>query len=365
MKKSKLKFMALILGFAFTGCGKENLPLSGAAGQPESRPVSSAPRDAAPTAPVTAGQLPSAAAAAAAHEAPPAASPQAAEDQDLGTVDDTLSAQSVWWWDEVSFYVVAHPDDWQLFMNPDAYAESQEENTKMVFIYTTAGDAGRRSLTPGESYILAREEGAERSIRFMSDVSTVSHKPAVRSRVTVNGHLIRRVTYGNTVSYYLRLPDGGAGGPSLAQLQSGEAALLTAVDNSATYQGWADLSRTIEALVRREGRYTAALRFNLADPDPVINDSDHIDHQTTSQLLTELLPKMPCAEQKLYQTYNTSSLPINMTTDELLNHAALFGVLESGRADKGFPGSWEPLHKSWLGKHYMRTIPASQPTPCF
>ncbi|MDO4264529.1 MAG: PIG-L family deacetylase [Deinococcus sp.] len=300
-----------------------------------------------------------------AHELPPIPDPKAARDQDLGTQESGLDAQAIWWWDEVSFYVVAHQDDWQLFMNPGAYAESQEENTKMVFIYTTAGDAGRRSLTPGESYILAREEGAERSIRFLSDVSTVSHKPAVRSRVNVGGHLIRRVAYGNTVSYYLRLPDGGTGEPGLAQLRSGEATLLTAVDNSATYQGWADLSRTLEQLIRREGRNTAELRFNLADPDPQINAGDHTDHQLTSQLITELAPKMPCAEQRLYQTYNTSSLPVNMTTDELLNHAALFGLVESGRADKGFPGAWEPLHKSWLGKHYMRTLPAAQPIPCF
>ncbi|GHF93828.1 hypothetical protein GCM10017783_02200 [Deinococcus piscis] len=296
---------------------------------------------------------------------PPIPDPKAAQDQDLGIQEGALDAQAIWWWDKVSLYVVAHQDDWQLFMNPDAYTESQEENTKMVFIYTTAGDAGRRSLVPGESYILAREEGAERSIRFLSDVSTVSHKSAVRSRVMVNGHLIRRVVYGNTVSYYLRLPDGGMGGPSLAKLRSRELSVLTAVDNSAMYQGWGDLSKTVEQLVYREGRNTAELRFHLADPDSQINHGDHIEHRLTSELITELAPKIPCAEQRLYQTYNTSSLPINMTTDELLNHAALFGVVESGRADLGFPGAWEPLHKSWLGKRYVRTVPAKESTPCF
>ncbi|WP_261664913.1 PIG-L family deacetylase [Deinococcus sp. Marseille-Q6407] len=304
------------------------------------------------TAPATAG---------AAHEAPPIPDPKAVKDQDLGITEDRVEAQSIWWWDDVSFYVVAHQDDWQLFMSPEAYADSQQENTKMVMIYLTAGDAGRRSMTPGESYVLAREEGAERSLRFLSDVGTVSHKAATRSQARIGDHLIRRVAYGNTVSYYFRLPDGGF----LSQLHDGEIQQLAAVDQSTVYQGWDDLSATLKQVLRKEGSYTAKLHVNLADPDAQINDGDHSDHQETSLLAGGLLTDVPCAEQRLYQTYNTSSLPVNMTPDELLNHAALFGIVESGRADKGFPGAWEPLHKSWLGKHYLRALPASQPVPCF
>jgi hypothetical protein len=42
----------------------------------------------------------------------------------------------------VSFYFSAHQDDWQLFMNPSAFRDVLEGNTKCVFIHMTAGDAG-------------------------------------------------------------------------------------------------------------------------------------------------------------------------------------------------------------------------------
>ncbi len=40
-------------------------------------------------------------------------------------------------------FVSAHPDDWQLFMNPNAYNSVKTPNEKVVFIHTTAGDAGQ------------------------------------------------------------------------------------------------------------------------------------------------------------------------------------------------------------------------------
>ena len=42
----------------------------------------------------------------------------------------------------VVFYIGAHQDDWQLFMSPQAYYDLIADNTRVVFIYTTAGDAG-------------------------------------------------------------------------------------------------------------------------------------------------------------------------------------------------------------------------------
>ena len=43
----------------------------------------------------------------------------------------------------LSVFVVAHPDDWQLFMNPDAFHAMNEPHEKAVFIHVSAGDAGR------------------------------------------------------------------------------------------------------------------------------------------------------------------------------------------------------------------------------
>jgi hypothetical protein len=70
------------------------------------------------------------------------------------------------------FYTVAHQDDWQLFMNPNAYHDARvADNSKVVFIYLTAGDAsnGRGPLDGRRTpYYLARELGAYRATQFVA-----------------------------------------------------------------------------------------------------------------------------------------------------------------------------------------------------
>src|SRR5262245_4803642 len=109
-----------------------------------------------------------------------------------------------------NFYIVPHEDDWQLFMSPNAYYDVQDQNSKVVFVYVTAGDGGlgdqatQSRLVP---YYVARENGAHLAVRFMADVITTPAE-AVLQNTIVADHSIRRAIYKNTVSYFLRLPDG-------------------------------------------------------------------------------------------------------------------------------------------------------------
>ena len=59
----------------------------------------------------------------------------------------------------VSFYFTAHQDDWQLFMNPPAFRDALDGNTKCVFIHMIASDAGLGTNNGGRKYpfYLARE----------------------------------------------------------------------------------------------------------------------------------------------------------------------------------------------------------------
>ena len=59
----------------------------------------------------------------------------------------------------VSVFTVAHQDDWQLFMNPEAYHGMDEPQEKAVFIHVTAGDAGAGA--GGEVVVAARAEADE------------------------------------------------------------------------------------------------------------------------------------------------------------------------------------------------------------
>lgn len=67
----------------------------------------------------------------------------------------------------IAFYFAAHEDDWQLFMNPAAFYDVIDANTKTVFIHMTAGDAGLGTNSGGRKhpYYAARENGAESAIR--------------------------------------------------------------------------------------------------------------------------------------------------------------------------------------------------------
>ncbi len=111
--------------------------------------------------------------------------------------------------DKVSFYFAAHEDDWQLFMNPPAFQDVINGAAKTVFIHMTAGDAGLGIGWGGRKhpFYLARENGAETAVRFMADADDIPAE-RVAGPMTFNGHAIYRVAYRNTVSYFLRVPDG-------------------------------------------------------------------------------------------------------------------------------------------------------------
>ena len=108
----------------------------------------------------------------------------------------------------VSFYFAPHEDNWQLFMNPSAFQDVIDGDTKSVFIHMTAGDAGLGITSGGRKHplYLARENGAEIAIRFMADSDNQPPVDKSVSASTFNGGPIRRVSYRNTchISYASR-----------------------------------------------------------------------------------------------------------------------------------------------------------------
>src|SRR5262245_13888727 len=169
-----------------------------------------------------------------------------------------VSAQNT---NTVAFYFGAHPDDWQLFMNPNAYQDVQKLSNKVVFVYVTAGDAGVGLGNGGRSqpYYLARENGAKLSVKFIADAAKSPEVP-VDSVGSISGHAIKRWLYRNTVSYFMRLPDGSPQGTgyvataeqSLKRLHEGVIRTMTSIDDSTTYQGWSDLRTAMRKLIDDE-----------------------------------------------------------------------------------------------------------------
>ena len=109
----------------------------------------------------------------------------------------------------VDVVLVAHQDDWQLFMG-DVVAKRVRTGKPVAFIYLTAGDDGRDSL-----YWTTRERGALESTRVATAAAADSAFGQCSTTRALE-HVIRKCTVGNTESYFLRLPDGRRDGMGFA-----------------------------------------------------------------------------------------------------------------------------------------------------
>ncbi|AWN23182.1 hypothetical protein DKM44_08050 [Deinococcus irradiatisoli] len=285
---------------------------------------------------------------------------------------NSLKGQGIVPTQKVYFNVSAHADDWELFFSPEVYREVTNDSTKNVFIYTTAGDGGAgRGPVRSNPYYKAREDGANTAVRFIANVTATDDAQPVVSNVSIAGHTMRKITYRNTVSYFLRLPDGapdglGFNGQSLQLLATKKIPKITALDKSTSYVSWADLTNTVNAIVKKETGNLGTASFNLMDSDPVVK-VDHSDHIYTTMLMNTVREKLPCVDAQYFLTYwknYTPEYPINMQSEDLINHAAVVGVMQAAEADVGYPGSWDEFHKSFIGKDYSRTVPATSTSPC-
>jgi hypothetical protein len=286
----------------------------------------------------------------------------------LGLAAGLLAAQSVRAEDSrapehVAFYFAAHEDDWQLFMNPSAFADTSEAKTKTVFIHLTAGDAGVGMGTRGRKhpYYLARENGAEVAIRFMAD-SGEQPTDKVASQIRLNGHPIYRVSYRNTATYFLRLPDGhpagtgfpGTGYQSLERLAKGAIGDFSAIDGSTAYHGWADLVSTLRAIIDHERGGTRSIALNVAEPDTRINPDDHSDHRFTAQAALEAAKDLSCVRRVYYVEYASRVLPENLAGQQRDMESSVLAVTAAGLLALDHASVWHPYHRSYLGRNYFR-----------
>jgi hypothetical protein len=266
----------------------------------------------------------------------------------------------------VSIFTVAHQDDWQLFMNPEAYHAMNEPQEKAVFIHVTAGDAGAGSGGPDPvPYYLAREEGALRAVRFMANAADPTVGKGVKmdgAMVERDGHIVQRYAYANAVVYFLRLPDGNIVNgtvftphpESLTRLRSGEAATSGTVEQSARYEGWVDLLSTLNAIVESEKVAGSGLVFHIAELDEEINPRDHPDHRAVAFAMEDVAKLHPCAPVHRHIEYFTRTKPVNVTGEDYMIDVGTWAATASGLSDNHAKATWEGDHNAWIGRSYSR-----------
>jgi hypothetical protein len=264
---------------------------------------------------------------------------------------------------KVSFYFAAHADDWQLFMNPSAFEDVVNGASKTVFVHVTAGDAGYGIGGGGRKhpFYRARENGAEAAIRFMADADGF---PADKtgSLTTVNGHSIYRAAYRNTVTYFLRMPDGNGTGSgyaetgfqSLKRLAEGQIGAFAAVDGSTVYRGWNDLVATLRAIVRQERGRAPLIQVNVPELDSRVNPGDHSDHQMTAKGALEAVNDLNCVRRVHYVNYASARLAENLNGQQRDRESSVFAVTLAGVLALDHGIAWHHYDRSFVGRNYFR-----------
>jgi hypothetical protein len=271
----------------------------------------------------------------------------------------------------VSLYFSAHEDDWQLFMNPSAFRDVIDSNTKSVFIHMTAGDAGLGIGNGGRKhpYYLARENGAVCAIRFMADSDNRPPVETEAAAMLFNGHNVRRVSYRNTAAYFLRVPDGNPTGTgyadtgyqSLKRLADGQIDTLSTIDDTTSYQGWGDLVATLRAIIDFERGRTPSVQLHVPELDPAINPDDHADHRMTAKVALDAAAGLTCARRLHYVGYASATLPEILSPQDRDMKCAIFAVTLAGVLAFDHPIIWQHYDQIFVGRTYFRVEEGSAP----
>ncbi|HEV7388493.1 MAG TPA: PIG-L family deacetylase [Gemmatimonadaceae bacterium] len=254
-------------------------------------------------------------------------------------------------------FIVAHQDDWQLFMG-DVASRILKAGLPARFVYLTAGDDGRDSL-----YWQTREHAALRSTAVAAGRINPELDEIQCSTVMVMEHAVRKCSLGDTESYFLRLPDGKRNGTGFARyshqsmrsLRGKKIEAITTVDGAATYQGWPDLVATVEELVDAGG---AGVVVHTTDPSIAANPHDHFDHRMAGLLVEDLRRRHPIGA-RYYAGYALATRAANRSNSEAREKTAIFLAYDAEmmRANKNWGAYRE--HPAFYAQCMARTYARS------
>ncbi len=245
----------------------------------------------------------------------------------------------------MSVFIVAHPDDWQLFMG-DVAVRHLARDDRALFIVVSAGDAGRPA-----DYWSARESGAAASMRA---ALALVDKPASRA-----------------VTRFLRIPDGkpdglgfaATGFQSLQQLERHRVPQLMTVDGATRYTSVTDIMRELRQIIRRETDLGLYVHIHTHDPDLQHNPGDHADHRSVGRLSLALGQAMH-VPVTLYSGYVNIRRPDNLSATDAARKSYLFVTYDRARMAVNVKYSaycenpW--AHVVYLSRTYARNAPFAE-----
>ena len=105
------------------------------------------------------------------------------------------------------------------------------------------------------------------------------------------------------------------------RLRAKKIATISAVDGSATYQGWEDLVSTVSELL--DGSSDQRTLVHTSDPSITVNPHDHFDHRVTGLLISQLATRSSL-DVRYYVGYALGTRAANRSNEQAREKTAIF-----------------------------------------
>ncbi|CAK4687510.1 hypothetical protein LEN26_007985 [Aphanomyces euteiches] len=214
----------------------------------------------------------------------------------------------------VHFYVTAHQDDHELFMSKPIYASFRDPTTKIVFIYTTAGDANRT-----DGWWQAREVGTLAATKFFVQDFGYYTADSNEESAIVLGRTVQRVTMANVVHYFLRLSECNMSALVKNQTVATKFLPLGKQVASGGYANITDIQDVIQDILRMESKNISAV--SAITSEYATSGNDHELHKATGQLMDRAIQTddrlANCTSKRFYFGYEYWLTDVNMQDPEL------------------------------------------------
>ncbi|KAF0719263.1 Aste57867_1149 [Aphanomyces stellatus] len=262
----------------------------------------------------------------------------------------------------VHFYTTAHQDDHELFMSNAYHKSIQDGMTKVVFVYTTAGDDHG-----GNAWREARELGTMAATKAWVDHVGLYDSTPQGETINILGHDITRVTIGNVVNYFLRIPEYGAGEVTgfMALMWNQRPVAPMDLPNQ-PYANREAFKQVLTQLYYRETQGIDWIVMNAQDPQG--EQPDHAMHLATGQLVADIVASDAnwawCVPQYYYYDYQKWFDPVNVDDD--VRDLQRYAWLKLSQAIHSYDDSvifWSE-HSINLGRTYIRRSVHEGAGPC-
>jgi hypothetical protein len=187
--------------------------------------------------------------------------------------------------------------------------------------------------------------------------------------MTVLDHDIHQCVVDNTRSYFLRLPDGKRNGAgfavhdyqSLRKLRGKKIPVINAVDGSAAYNGWEDLTSTISNIIGPNSSDRDVV-VHASDPSIAANPHDHFDHRMAGLMVEDLRRTQPWKTQ-YYVGYALATRAANRSTDEAREKTAIFLAYDKEMRRVNPKWSAYDEHRQFYSECMLRTYARKARSP--